>query len=117
MSYDEKLAMRVRKTLHRKQGYSERKMFGGLCFMLDGNMCGGVLGDDLIIRVMPDDYAAVMKRPHTRAFDFTGKPMKGFVVVAPKGCRTEAALKNWVTAGTHVARAQLAKRKKRPRKK
>ncbi len=117
MSYDEKLAVRVRKTLNRKQGFSERKMFGGICFMLNGNMCGGVLDDDLIVRVMPDEYAAMMKRPHTRAFDFTGKPMKGFVVVAPKGCRTETALKNWVAVGTHCASTLPAKRKKRARKK
>jgi TfoX/Sxy family transcriptional regulator of competence genes len=117
MSYDEKLAMRVRKSLSRKQGFSERKMFGGLCFMLNGNMCGGVLDGDLIVRVMPEEYAAMMKRPHTRAFDFTGKPMKGFVVVAAPGCRSDASLKNWVAVGARCARTLPAKRKKSPRNK
>ncbi len=117
MSYDEKLTVRVRKTLNRKQGFSERKMFGGICFMLNGNMCGGVLNDDFIVRVKPEKYAAMMKRPHTRAFDFTGKPMKGFVVVAPKGCRTEAMLKKWVAMGIRCASTLPAKRKKRPQKK
>ncbi|OGI45386.1 MAG: hypothetical protein A2151_06860 [Candidatus Muproteobacteria bacterium RBG_16_65_34] len=118
MSYDEKLAARVRRALNRKQGLSERKMFGGICFMLNGNMCGGVLDDELIVRVLPDEYEAAMKRPHTRAFDFTGKPMKGFVVVSPDGCRSDAALKDWVAVGARCARALPAKgAKKRSRKK
>lgn len=85
--------------------------------MLNGNMCGGVLNDDLIVRIMPDEYAVMTERPHTRAFDFTGKTMKGFVVVAPKGCRTDASLKHWVAVGTHCARTPPAQRTKSPGKK
>ncbi len=81
MSFDENLATRVRRHLKRKADYPERKMFGGLCCMLNGNMCGGVLNDDLIVRVSREEYEIALKQPHTRKFDFTGKPMKGFVVV------------------------------------
>jgi TfoX/Sxy family transcriptional regulator of competence genes len=107
----------VRRALNRKPGLSERKMFGGICFMLNGNMCGGVLDDELIVRVMPDEYDAALKRPHIRAFDFTGKPMKGFVAVTPPGCRAEAALRDWVVTGAECARALAAKgAKKKPKK-
>jgi hypothetical protein len=113
MSFDEILAARVRKMLSRKQGFSEHKMFGGLCFMLNGNMCGGVLNDDLIVWVMPDEYAAALKRPHTRKFDFTGRPMKGFVVVRPKGNRTDNSLKTWLALGIRCAMSLPAKAKKK----
>jgi TfoX/Sxy family transcriptional regulator of competence genes len=109
MSFDEKLAARVRRQLKRRAGYAERKMFGGLCFMLHGNMCGGVLNDDLIVRVKPDEYAASLKRPHTRKFDFTGRPLKGIVVVRPKGCCTEKSLTNWIVLGTRCALSKPAK--------
>jgi len=103
MNFDDKLAARVRRLLKRRAGYSERRIFGGLCFMLNGNMCGGVLHDNLIVRVMPEDYAASLKRPHTRKFDFTGRPLKGFVVVRPKGHRTDKSLKHWMAHGTRCA--------------
>ncbi|MDH3310894.1 MAG: TfoX/Sxy family protein [Gammaproteobacteria bacterium] len=109
MSFNADLAARVRKLLIHKTGYSERKMFGGLCFMLHGNMCGGVLNDDLIVRVKPDEYAASLNRPHTRKFDFTGRLLKGFVVVRPKGCCTEKSLTNWIVLGTRCALSQPAK--------
>lgn len=115
MSFDEKLASRVRRLLRRKTGFSERKMFGGLCFTLSGHMCGGVLNDDLIVRVGPENYEAALKRPYTRKFDFTGKPLTGFVVVTKKGCISDKTLTDWVALGTRCARSQPAKttRKKR----
>lgn len=116
MSYDEKLAHRLRLHLNRRPGFSERKMFGGICFMLHGNMCGGVLREDLVVRVQPEKFDQAMKQPHTRAFDFTGKPMKGFVVISPKGYRTDTAFKDWVALGVECASAQPRKIKKiRPR--
>lgn len=118
MSFDENLATRVCRHLKRKAGYSERKMFGGLCFMLNGNMCGGVLNNDLIVRVMPDEYAAALKRPHAHHFDFTGRPMKGFVVVRPKGTQPDKSFKNWVAMGIRCARSLPGEtaREKRHRK-
>lgn len=109
MSFDEKLAARVRRQLKRRAGYAERKMFGGLCFMLNGNMCGGVRNDDLIVRVKPEEYAASLKRRHTRKFDFTGRPMKGFVVVLPKGNRSDRSLKDWIALGIRCALSLPAK--------
>lgn len=92
MSFDESLADRVRRVLGRRRGMAEKKMFGGLAFLLRGNMCCGVLRRDLIVRVAPDDTDDVLAKPHTRAFDFTGRPMRGWVVVEPAGCATDDAL-------------------------
>ena len=83
MPYDERLAGRVRAVMADADGVRERKMFGGLAFLLNGNMCCGVVRDDLMVRVGPDDYDQSLKRAHARPMDFTGKPMKGFVDVSP----------------------------------
>lgn len=103
MAYDEGLASRVRSVLSKQKGLVEKKMFGGLAFMLRGNMCLGVLGDELIVRVGPDGHAEATSMPHTRAFDFTGRPMKGFVVVKPKGCAKDDELVQWVGRGVAFA--------------
>lgn len=113
MPYDEVLAGRVRVLLARHRGMHERKMFGGIAFLLNGNMCCGVHRDDLIVRVMPEEYAAAVEQPHARAFDLTGRPMKGFVLVAPKGCRADDALKRWVAVGSRCARSLSAKTAKK----
>lgn len=81
MAYDEGLAQRVREVLAGRQDLSERKMFGGLCFMLGGNMCAGVIGDELMLRVGPDAWADVLARPHAREMDFTGRTSRGMVYV------------------------------------
>jgi len=106
---DESLAERVRSILARRRGVTQRRMFGGICFMLNGNMCCGTLHDELIVRVLPDEYDAAMKRPHVRAFDFTGRPMKGFVVVRAKGYGTDKALEGWIERGVKCARSRPAK--------
>ena len=86
--------------------------------MLNGNMCCGVNKDDLMVRVMPEECDAALKRPHARVFDLTGKPMKGFVLVTPKGYSSDKALKEWIEMGVKCARSLLAKAaKKKPRKK
>lgn len=105
MAYDEKLAARVRLLLSRKHGLSERKMFGGICFMLRGNMCCGVLDNHLIVRVEAQDYDAAMNRPYTRVMDITGRPMRGFVVVLPKGYAAGKTLSEWVVVGARCARS------------
>lgn len=94
MAYDESLAERVRERLH-DAVVTEKKMFGGLAFMEHGNMTVGVLGDDLIARVGPEATDAALARPGTRVFDFTGRPMRGWVVVAGDGLEDDA-LAGWV---------------------
>lgn len=97
MAYEEKLAGRVRKLLANRKGFAEKKMFGGLCFLLKGKMICGVLKEDLVLRVGPEKYEAALARPHVRPMNFTGRPTTGFVFVGPGGCRTDNALKKWVT--------------------
>ncbi|MGE0268735.1 MAG: TfoX/Sxy family protein [Candidatus Omnitrophota bacterium] len=96
MPYDEKLALRVREIMKDKPGYIEHKMFGGMCFMLRGHMCCGIVKDDLMLRVGPDQYEGLLKKPHARKMDFTGRPMKGMIYVSAEGTGTPAALKKWV---------------------
>ncbi|MBI3453295.1 MAG: TfoX/Sxy family protein [Rhodospirillales bacterium] len=103
MAYDEKLAIRVRHALAGRRSVVEKKMFGGLAFMWRGNMCCGVLKDDLIVRVHPDATPKALKKPHAKPFTFTGKPMRGFIVVAPAGCKTAAAVRRWVDIATEFS--------------
>ena len=74
-------------------------MFGGLAFMVNGHVCCGIVGDNLVVRVGTEGHAKALSRPHARAMDFTGRPMKGFVYLGPAGCRTKAALKSWIKRG------------------
>ena len=90
MAYDERLAERIREILSRKRDMREQKMFGGLCFLLRGNMCCGIVGDELIARVGPDAYDAALARPHARPMDFTGRPLRGMVYVAAPGTANQA---------------------------
>ena len=96
MAYDEKLAARVRKALAPKSAVTEREMFGGIAFMLHGNMVVGVVEQELLARVGADLGAEALSRPHARVMDFTGKPMKGYVFVEPDGLKTAAALAGWI---------------------
>jgi hypothetical protein len=103
MAYNEKLADRVRKALGARRGLDEKRMFGGLAFLLNGNMCCGVIGGELMVRIAPDQTAVVLKKAHTRPFDFTGKPMRGWVVVKPAGTTSAAALAKWIGEGVAYA--------------
>jgi TfoX/Sxy family transcriptional regulator of competence genes len=103
MAYDEHLAARVRTLLAPRTDVSERKMFGGLTFMIGGNMCCGVNGDELIVRLDPDREVEALARPHARPMDFTGRPMRGFVTVQPDGLNGDR-LNRWVQEA--VARAE-----------
>jgi TfoX/Sxy family transcriptional regulator of competence genes len=109
VAYDEGLAERVRGLLEDRPQVLERKMFGGLAFLVGGNMCVGVVGDELMVRVGPKDHAAALRRPHARAMDFTGRPMKGFVFVAPSGFGEDAQLARWVERGVAFASSLPAK--------
>lgn len=103
MAYDEMLAQRIRMALAGRDGVTERKMFGGIAFMVGGNMCCGVVGDDLMVRVGPERHEQALARPHVRPMDFTGRPMKGMAYVAPAGCRAEADLAAWVDMAADFA--------------
>jgi TfoX/Sxy family transcriptional regulator of competence genes len=103
VAYDENLAARVRTLLAERTDVTERKMFGGLTFMVAGHMCCGVNGDELIVRRDPDREADAHARPHARPMDFAGRPMRGFVTVRPEGLKG-AQLNQWVREA--VARAE-----------
>jgi hypothetical protein len=103
VAYDEALADRVRDVLALRANKSERKMFGGIAFMLGGNMACGVLGEELIVRVGPDDYERALAEPPTREFDITGRPSRGIVVVAPEAITGAEELAGWVDAGADFA--------------
>ena len=96
MAFDEKLAERIRKTIGKNKNISEKQMFGGLSFLLNGKMVCGVLKDDLVLRIKNDEYEDALKKPNVRPMDFTGRPMKGFVYVNQKGCKLDKDLKKWV---------------------
>ena len=96
MAYDENAAARLRAELGTLPGLTEKKMFGGICFLLGGNMVCGVLGDDLIMRVGAAQYATSLAQPGARVFDFSGKPMAGWVTVAPAGYAAAENLARWV---------------------
>jgi hypothetical protein len=103
MAYDEGLATRVRDVLGDRPGLVEKKMFGGLAFLLHGNMACGVRGDDLMVRVSPEVGDAALADPGVRPFDMTGRPMKGWLLVAPDGHAEDDDLRRWVDRGlTHA---------------
>jgi TfoX/Sxy family transcriptional regulator of competence genes len=113
MSYDEELAMRVRKALAARDDVVEKKMFGGLCFMVNAAMCCGLTKSDFMVRVGPAQYDDALAQPHARPMDFTGRPLKGMVYVAPEGLRTDAALARWVRRGLAFVDGAAAKARKR----
>jgi TfoX/Sxy family transcriptional regulator of competence genes len=96
VAYSEELAARVRRLLDEYDGLSERRMFGGLCFMLHGNMCCGIVGEELMLRLGNAAAAEALSHQHTRRMDFTGKPMRSMLYVEPPGLATESALRSWV---------------------
>jgi TfoX/Sxy family transcriptional regulator of competence genes len=111
VAFDETLGDRIRELLEPRRDITERKMFGGLAFMVNGNMFVGLAGEDLMVRVGTDDHQKALARPHARPMDFTGRPMKGYVFVGPGGYRTRKALDSWVDRGLRFA---LTLPKKRP---
>jgi hypothetical protein len=118
-SYDERLAARVRAIVGHP-GMAERRMFGGLAFLLNGAMCCGIVKRDLVVRVGPERYTEALARPHARPMDFTGRPMRGYVYVAPAGYRNAKALDLWLSwgvafvAGLPAAHARGRRRARSP---
>ena len=104
MAYDEGLAQRVREAIGSRRGVTERRMFGGLAFLLDGKMFVGISGSKLLARVGAERYRDALALPHVREMDFTGKPMKGYVYVEPQGLAEDNELLAWVSwCAGHVA--------------
>ena len=103
MAYDEGLAQRIREALADADGLMERRMFGGIAFMLHGNMAVGISGDELMVRVGPEGYDEALAQPHARVFDMTGRVMRGWVVVAAEGIVDDGALDAWVQQGRRVS--------------
>ena len=103
MAYDEGLAERVRAMMRQHPGYEEKKMFGGIGILMQGNMACGVHGTDLIIRVGPERYKESLAANHTKEFDLTGRPMTGWIVVLPEGYTSDDSLETWVNRGVEYA--------------
>ena len=106
MSYDEALAERCRSLLSERKEITEKKMFGGLSFLLHGTMICGVLGDRLVVRIDPSTYDRMLEQPFVSPMDFTGRPMLGFLYVAPGGLAPKANLSNWIQIGLEEGRRQ-----------
>jgi TfoX/Sxy family transcriptional regulator of competence genes len=111
MGYDELLATRIRAVLGPLPYLEEKKMFGGVGFLVNGNMACGVHKDDMIVRVGGENYEEALSRPNTHIFDMTGRPMVGWIMVKPEGCSSESDLKAWVEQGLAYARCLPAKEK------
>jgi TfoX/Sxy family transcriptional regulator of competence genes len=103
MPYDEPLAHRIRAILHTSPGLVERKMFGGIGFLISGNMACGVYRESLIVRVGRTQYAEALARPYARPFDLTGRPMEGWVAVDPGGYASDEDLVSWVQKSVSFA--------------
>ena len=118
MAYDEQLADRIRLAVGPRPDVTEKKMFGGLAFLLDGKMFCGIVKDDLMVRVGPERCEAALGEAHVRPMDFTGRPMDGYVYVGPGGSRTVKAVEKWVERGADFVITlgrKPAKKSRRPR--
>jgi hypothetical protein len=104
VAYDEGLATRLRDLIGGEPGLTEKRMFGGLAMLLDGNMAAGVQGEALIVRTDPDRHQQLLAEPGARAFDLTGRPMRGWLLVDPGGCAEDDDLRRWVARGVAYAR-------------
>jgi TfoX/Sxy family transcriptional regulator of competence genes len=106
MAYDEELANRIRELIAMESGLTEKKMFGGLAFLIDGNMSVGVSGQGgLMVRVDPAETDGLVAKPHARPFEMRGRPMQGWLRVDPEGVRTKRQLEPWVRRGVAYARS------------
>jgi TfoX/Sxy family transcriptional regulator of competence genes len=109
MAYDEALADDIRHQLSTESGLTEKKMFGGIAFMVDGNMAIGVSGDELMVRVGKDAHDEAAARPGARTFDKARAPMRGWISVAPEGFNSQEAFTRWIDQGVAFARGLPAK--------
>ena len=118
MAYNEKLADRIREALAAVPELEEKIMFGGVCFMVNGKMCMGVVKDEIMCRIDPEMDEIVLERDGCRPMDFTGRPMKGYVFVSEAGMKNKKELQYWVDLSLEFnARAKSSKKKKTAKKK
>jgi hypothetical protein len=103
MAFDATLADRLRPRLQSHKGFAEKRMFGGIAFLLNGNMCCGVHGDSMIVRLDPAETGKALRSKHTRVFDLTGRPMKGWILVDAKGLANDADLGKWTDVAVGYA--------------
>ncbi len=114
MAYNEKLNDRIREAMAAYPNVEERHMFGGTCYMLNGKMCVGVAGDEMMCRIDPDLYEESLEKKGCREMVFTGRPMKGYVFVSDEGMRTKKEFEYWIGLCVDFnARAKAAKKKKK----
>jgi TfoX/Sxy family transcriptional regulator of competence genes len=114
MAYNEILAQRIREALPAPSKVEEKKMMGGLTFMVNGKMCVGILRDDLMARLDPEVYETALTKKGCREMDFTGKPMKGFVFISPEGTKRKADLDYWIGLALDFnKRAKASKKRKK----
>jgi TfoX/Sxy family transcriptional regulator of competence genes len=99
MAFDESLAKRVRRLLRGDYAVKEKRMFGGLAFLVNGHMCCGIVSSDLVVRTGADAQAEALSQPHARPMNFTGRPMRGFVYIGPPGCQSAPQLGAWIQRG------------------
>lgn len=121
MAYDDALAARVRHALRRRADVVEKAMFGGVTFMVAGNMCCGVNRKDLIIRLKGDTTLEKLRSPHARAWDFMKRPMRGIFAIAAAGCANQGAVDRWIKLALNHAlslppRITIAPKKSKPRR-
>jgi TfoX/Sxy family transcriptional regulator of competence genes len=103
MAYDEGLAQRIRALLDARSDVADKQMFGGIAFLIAGNMACGVSGEDLIVRVDREESEALLEEPGARRFDMTGRPMRGWLLVAPEATADDGDLERWVRRGEEFA--------------
>lgn len=112
MAYDEGLAERIWDEVRDDMSIADKKMFGGLCFLLNDYMFIGIVKDELMVRVGPEKYESALSEPHVRKMDFTGRPMKGYVYVETAGFESDADLKKWIDRGAEFVKTLPPKKKK-----
>ena len=110
MVYDEKLAERIRNTIGKDKHITEKHMFGGLSFLYNKKMFCGVLKNDLVLKISHEQWESALKKPNVRPMDFTGRPMKGFVYVNQKGCKSDKDLKKWIYLSIDYASITTSKK-------
>ncbi len=113
MAYDESLAARIRKKFTRRQGAAEKEMFGGIGFLLHGNVCVGVWKRQLIVRVGGDEGHLALLEPHVHPFDITGKAMKGWLLIDPAGVADDRGLNGWIDRAIEFVATLPAKKKQK----
>ncbi len=113
MAYNEQLNNRIREALMHLPNVEEKYMFGGVCYMVDGKMCIGIAGDEMMCRIGPDRYEESLERNGCREMVFTGKPMKGYVFVSEEGMKTKKDFQHWIDLCLHFNKQVKASKKKK----